>query len=46
MTMCAIYYIGSLIALTLAMFFFLAGARLQHRNEEQKWQRRIRGIWD
>ena len=46
MTMCAIYFIGSLIALVLSMVFFLAGVRLQRHSEEAEWQRWIRGIHD
>jgi predicted Na+-dependent transporter len=42
--MCVIYFIGSLIALALAMAFFLAGVRLQRHYEDEVWQRRIRGI--
>ena len=44
MTMEAIYFIGSLIALSLSIAFFLAGVRLQRHYEDEAWQRRIRGI--
>ena len=44
MTMEAIYFIGSLIALSLSIAFFLAGVQVQRRNEDAEWQRRIRGI--
>lgn len=44
MTMCELYFIGSLVALTLTMAFFIQGVRIQRRNEDMEWQNWLRRI--
>jgi hypothetical protein len=44
MSICAVYFIGSLIALTLAMAFFLQGVMLRRRYEDEEWRRELRQI--
>lgn len=43
MTTCEMYFMGSLIALTLAMLFFINGVRTLQKAEDEQWQRRIQG---
>lgn len=44
MSICAVYFMGSLIALTLAMVFFLQGVLLRRRYEDEEWRRQVARI--
>jgi hypothetical protein len=39
--MCAAYFIGSLVALTAAMAFFIQGVRIRQQYEDEEWRERI-----
>jgi hypothetical protein len=44
MSICAVYFIGAQIALTLSFVFFLQGVMLRKRREDEEWLRELRQI--